>query len=128
MFQVAKAPLSYLYCHCRSCRKTTGSVHAANIAFAKDALEWVQGEDLVQRYVDQTENPGYSRWFCKNCGSFVPCLTRKQDFWVVPSGLLDEDPGIRPSAQIFWEEHVPWGAAVESLPKHDGGGPYRKNV
>jgi hypothetical protein len=110
----------FLYCHCRSCRKSSGSVHAANLAFPEDAFRWTRGEDLVTKFVDTEENPGFPRCFCSLCGSPVPKTSRNGKFRVVPSGCLDADPGLRPQANIFWAEHAPWYLSADELPKHDG--------
>ena len=36
---------------------------------------------------------------------------------IVPAGSLDDDPGIRPRYNIFWESRAPWyeeGCAAEA--------------
>jgi hypothetical protein len=119
-FEVRGKPLLFLYCHCRSCQKSSGSVHVANLAFPLDSVSWTRGEDLIERFVDKSENPGFTRRFCKNCGSVVPKMSRSNEFWVVPSGLLDSDPGMRPQANIYWSEHAPWCVAVNQIPKCEG--------
>jgi hypothetical protein len=119
-FEVHEAPLKFLLCHCRSCQRASGSLHNANLAFPSDSLRWTRGEDAIGRFVDSGENPGYPRWFCRNCGSPVPKRSRNGQFWVVPSGTLDTDPGLRPQANIYWAEHAPWFVSADSLPKHDG--------
>jgi hypothetical protein len=50
----------------------------------------------------------------------LPKLSRNQKFWVVPSGLLDFDPEMRPQANIFWAEHAPWYVPVEQIPQFEG--------
>lgn len=119
-FEVTEAPLKFLYCHCRSCRKSSGTVHAASLAFPAGSLEWTKGEDLVELFVDTDENPGFPRCFCRNCGSSVPKLSRNRQFWVVPAGILDSDPGMRPQANIYWAEHAPWYVPADQIPKHNG--------
>lgn len=119
-FEVTGAPLKFLYCHCRSCQKSSGSVHAANLAFPANSITWTQGEDLIQLFVDTEENPGFPRAFCKNCGSPVPKLSRNRQFWVVPSGSLNSDPGLRPQANIYWSEHGPWYVPADQMTKHEG--------
>ena len=119
-FEVTGSPLKFVYCHCRSCQKSSGSVHAANMAFPGDAIRWIQGEDLIGHFVDTKENPGFQRSFCKNCGSVVPKLSRNRQFWVVQSGLLDADPGMRPQACIYWAERAPWFVSGDQLTKHEG--------
>lgn len=117
-FAVTGAPLRFLYCHCRSCQKASGTLHNANLAFPKEALAWTRGEALIGRFVETVENPGYPRWFCRTCGSPVPKPSRNGEWWVVPSGALDADPGMRPQANIFWSEHAPWYVSGDQLPKY----------
>ena len=92
----------------------------ANLGFPPDSVSWTRGEDLIGRFVDAKDNPGFTRCFCRNCGSVVPKLSRNQKFWVVPSGLLDSDPEMRPQANIFWAEHAPWYVPVEQIPQFVG--------
>jgi hypothetical protein len=37
--------------------------------------------------------------------------------YVVQAGLLDGDPGIRPDAVIWWDEHAPWFKNLDALDK-----------
>jgi hypothetical protein len=119
-FEVSGMPSRFLYCHCHSCQKASGTLHNANLAFASDAVRWTRGEDQIARFVDTAENPGYMRWFCRRCGSPVPKLSRNRQFWVVPSGSLNSDPGMRPQANIYWAEHAAWYVSADDLPKNEG--------
>lgn len=119
-FAVTEAPVRFIYCHCRSCQKSSGSIHAANLAFPLGSVRWTQGEELIALFVDTIENPGFPRCFCRNCGSPVPKVSRSKQFWVVPSGSLDADPGMRPQANIYWAEHAPWCVPVDQLAKNEG--------
>lgn len=126
-FEVIGAPFKFLYCHCRSCQRSSGSVHVANLAFPEDSVRWTQGEGLIERFVDTIENPGFPRWFCRSCGSPLPKLSRSQKFWVIPSGTLDRDPGMRPQANIYWAEHAHWYVSADQLPKYDGALPNKND-
>ena len=119
-FEVTGTPLKFLYCHCHSCQKSSGSVHAANIAFPEGAVKWTRGEDHIELFVDTKENPGFPRRFCRSCGSPVPKLSRNGKFWVVPSGLLDSEPGMTPQANIYWSEHARWYVPPDQIPKYGG--------
>jgi len=50
----------------------------------------------------------------------MPKVSRTQQFWVVPSGSLDADPGMRPQANIFWAEHAPWLVSADQIAKNEG--------
>lgn len=119
-FEVTGEPLRFLFCHCRSCQKSSGSLHAANLAYPSGSVRWTRGEDLLELFVDTKENPGFPRCFCRRCGSPVPKVSRNRQFWVVPSGSLDFDPVMRPQASIYWAEHAPWYVSADQLPKNDG--------
>ncbi len=90
------------------------------MAYPLEALTWIHGEKLIGKFTDTADNPGFTRCFCRNCGSVLPKLGRNQQFWVVPAGLLDSDPGTRPEANIFWAEHAPWYLSADQIPKYDG--------
>ena len=34
---------NFFFCHCRSCRKDTGSAHAANLFSSTAELKWLKG-------------------------------------------------------------------------------------
>ncbi len=120
-FEVTLPALWFHYCHCSSCRKTTSSAHASNLIFPPDAIRWLTGESQIQKFVDQTENLGFKREFCKTCGSAVPRLTRTNEYLVVPAGVLDDDPLTRPERSIYWSDRAPWYVETPEMPKFTEG-------
>jgi len=120
-FEADLPPVRFHYCHCISCRKTTSSAHTAIMVFQPDKFQWVAGEALIERFTDGQANPGYMRWFCRKCGSAVPRLSRTKQFILVPAGLLDDDPKIKPERSIFWDERAPWLCSVDAMPKFSEG-------
>jgi Glutathione-dependent formaldehyde-activating enzyme len=78
---------------------------------------WVTGESLVERFVDQAVNPGYMRCFCRKCGSAVPRLNRTKQYYVVPAGLLDADPIVKPERSVYWDDRAPWLINIDGIPK-----------
>jgi len=42
-----------------------------------------------------------------------------RDFVVVPAGVLDGDPGIRPTYHIFVGSKAPWHEIADQLPRHE---------
>ncbi len=106
------------YCHCESCRKTTGSSNAANVMIPMAQFRWEEGESLVSRFTDTDVNPGFRRWFCSRCGGPVPRLNRTDEYMVIPAGLLDSQLPIRPERSIYWSERAEWLVAVDVIPKY----------
>jgi hypothetical protein len=108
----------FQYCHCSRCRKSTGSAHAANLIVRPEQFRWNQGSEHVGRF----EHPSarhFATSFCRICGSSLPWLGKSRRAVVVPAGTLDEDPGIRPSQNIFWGSRAPWYEPVSELPRHE---------
>jgi len=112
----------FQYCHCSQCQKVTGSAHASNVFVSPDDFKWLSGEDSVGRY-DPPETKYFATSFCKNCGSSLPWLSKSGQVVIVPAGSLDDDPGIRPSKNIFCGSRSAWYTAASSLPEHEEGPP-----
>ena len=116
-FGFALPHVRFNYCHCLSCRKTTGSAFAANILIPSAQFRWEDGEALVSRFTDSVTNPGFRRWFCSHCGGSVPRLNRTDEFMVVPAGLLDSPLRVHPERNIYWCERADWLISVDAVPK-----------
>tara|TARA_B110000881_G_C18218538_1_gene337828 strand:- start:18 stop:443 length:426 start_codon:yes stop_codon:yes gene_type:complete len=97
----------FYQCYCDRCQKKTGSAFAALIFGTPESIHWLSGEESIKRF-DLPNAERFSNCFCTNCGSQVPYLSRDGAFLVVPAGYLDDDPIIRASANIFWEEKPCW--------------------
>src|SRR5918996_4634523 len=100
-FEVTPPFSAFRYCHCSRCRKASGSAHAANLFVPKAQFEWRKGEESVKRF-DLPGAQRFSVWFCTECGSRVPHQVKGRDDFLVPAGLLDAEPGMRPQNSIFW--------------------------
>jgi hypothetical protein len=107
----------FAHCHCRRCRKATGAAHASNIYLAPWQLTWLGGEDAIRRF-NLPSAASFARWFCSQCGSPVPRLSRSGSTVVVPAGTLDDHPQEQPRARIFCDSEAPWACAADDLPRH----------
>ena len=108
---------SFYLCHCKRCRKDTGSAHASNI-FSKSAeLKWVQGHELVKKY--RLPKTQHTKSFCTNCGSALPYESKELNMVVVPAGSLDSELDSKPDAHIFMSSKAPWSHNLEELPCFD---------
>ncbi|MET0027199.1 MAG: GFA family protein [Candidatus Thiodiazotropha sp.] len=115
----------FQYCHCSRCRKSGGGAFSANLIVAPEQFRWLRGEASVGRY-ELTTAKHFATGFCKICGSSLPWLTQSGRAVVVPAGSLDEDPGIRPTQNVFYASRAVWHADPASLPSFDEL-PRRKN-
>jgi hypothetical protein len=116
-FEIRGSALRFAYCHCKSCRKSSGSAHVSNIGLPKENLRWLAGEELIQVFTDEVENPGFRRAFCRQCGCAFPssagtarCTWFRPGSWMVTRG-------IRPDVVIWWDEHAPWLKNLDALDK-----------
>jgi len=127
-FEITGPLAKPLNCHCVQCRKQHGAAFRSRArarARAED-FKWLQGEELVRYY---ESSPGFRRGFCGNCGS--PIVNRVGPNYRllannpgaihelgVPLGILDDDPGVRPSEHVFVSEKASWFAITDDLPQH----------
>jgi hypothetical protein len=92
-----------------------GAGHATNLIVRPATLTWLAGESLVRRH-KVLEAERFATCFCAECGSPLPRLIPEMDMVVVPAGSLDDDPGIRPQAHIFWGSRAEWSCSDGGLP------------
>lgn len=94
------------YCHCRSCRKASGSAHAANAGVDRQHFTLLDSAGLLREY---ESSPGKFRAFCCNCGSPIfAYLTRTKHLIRLRLGTLDTPFTKKAKAHIFVAESAPW--------------------
>ncbi len=120
-FEMERVVGPFELCHCRRCRKATGSAFAATVGVRTADFRLLQGKELIATYeAPLVEHPPpYSVSFCSRCGSLVPNPDPDAPWFEVPAGLLDGDPGLRPDKHIFVELKAPWHAITDTLPQYD---------
>ena len=109
---------SFYFCHCKQCRKVTGSSHASNLLTSIDNIQWLAGRRNTIRF-DHPER-AFTKVFCAQCGSGVPHASKNGKYLVVPAGSLDAEPSKAPNAQVFCAEKAKWFATGISAPENSG--------
>jgi hypothetical protein len=106
----------YRYCFCSLCRKNRGTSHAANILVDPGDFRWTTGASLVGSF----DLPGtrFGNCFCSRCGTPVPRHTLSGKSVVIPAGILDGNPEVRPNHVVFWDSRVSWLPDADTLEKH----------
>lgn len=104
-------------CHCRSCRKSSGSAFGANAAVPIQAFRITNGDNLLKQF---ESSPGKVRNFCGHCGS--PLFTRVSDsaFVRIRLGALDTAFSDPPKAHIFLDHKAQWDQPCEGLQEYRG--------
>ncbi|MDX1460736.1 MAG: GFA family protein [Xanthomonadales bacterium] len=104
----------FYHCHCSRCRKVSGTGHCSNL-FLEGELTWLAGEDQLNSFMP----PDASRFrnnFCRHCGSRMPRYDAQFSMVFIPAGSLDDEPGMRPQARIFWGSRAPWSCTDDEIP------------
>lgn len=107
----------FFLCHCKYCRKDTGSAHAANLFAAASRLKWLSGRDKVTQF--KLPATRHARCFCSICGSALPCEQSDGGVLVIPAGSLDSRVSLRPDAHIFAASRASWDRELETLPSFE---------
>lgn len=106
----------FYHCHCRRCRKATGTGHASNLLVTpQSSLVWLAGEELLSRYKVPEAERFYNR-FCSRCGGPLPKTVPELDGVLIPAGSLDDEPPVLPQARIFWNSRAQWSCSGDDLP------------
>jgi len=106
-FEVTEPLVSASYCHCTRCQRRTGTAASAQGRVAPGSLRVTSGEELIRAY-DPGEG-GFLKLFCSQCGSALWSRSPEDpEVMSVRLGVLDSDPGIRPSYRQFVAYAAPW--------------------
>ena len=119
-FTIAPPYRWFAHCHCSMCRKHYGSLFGTSLGVARAAFSWLEGTSEIVHY---RASAAFERPFCRRCGSTLPGASEEEEYWNVPAGLLDGDPGARPRSQIFVASRSPLTALDGRLPRHDAYAP-----
>lgn len=116
-YEVTGEPAKFYHCHCKRCRKSSGTGHASNIMMTDGRLVFTRGEEHLRRF-KVPEAKRFARQFCVNCGSPVARDVPEIMAVVIPAGSLDCDAPIHPQARIFWDSRAEWSCGEDDLPRY----------
>lgn len=118
-FEITGKPRGATHCHCSRCRKARGTANATNFVVELDGVRFVRGAELLTTF-KLPDAKYFGHVFCRVCGSSMPRRDEARGFTVVPMGVLDDDPGIRPERHIHVASKAPWDVITDDLPSFDG--------
>lgn len=115
-YEISGEAERFYHCHCRRCRKSTGTGHASNLLVTPlESIQWIEGESLLRRY-KVPEAKRFFNCFCSQCGSPMPRVVPELDGVLIPAGTLDDEPPVRPQARIFWDSRAEWSCSGDDIP------------
>jgi len=117
-FEVSGSIDGFFLCHCRRCRKDTGSAHAANLFSANATIIWKTGKELVRTF--RLPGTRHQKSFCSTCGSAVPSIDADSGMMTIPAGCLDSPVSLRPDAHICCVDRAEWDRQLEQVPTFAG--------
>jgi len=116
-YEVKGEAKRFYHCHCRRCRKATGTGHATNLFLQPGTLRFLTGAELTRSYkVPEAER--FTNVFCSQCGGRLPRQPPGTDMVMIPAGSLDDEPSIKPQARIFAASRTTWSCGAEALTVH----------
>ncbi|KAH8118827.1 Mss4-like protein [Phellopilus nigrolimitatus] len=70
-FEVHAEPILVTCCHCKNCKKYTGTVFTTNVVFPADTVNVTKGAPLVRTFHDSAQDSGNAllRRFCGLCSA-----------------------------------------------------------
>ena len=116
-YEVSGTPVYVPYCHCESCRRTTGAPVVMYVMFEKQDVSFIHGQRKLYE-----SSPGVKRSFCPNCGTSLTW----EGVWggkaviEVHISTLDDPERFRPDRHTFFEERLSWFDVFDRLPRFNG--------
>jgi hypothetical protein len=103
------------YCHCTSCRKASGTAHAANAPVQRSEFRLTSGAEELREFESST---GRVRAFCGHCGSPIFAYLRgSMDYIRIRLGTLDTPFTKKPSAHTWVSDRAPWDLIDAEVPQ-----------
>lgn len=108
-YRLAGAPLIAHACHCRDCRRITGSAFVVNLWIEEELVECVRGRPGSARLAGGS-GALHEVFFCEACGT---TLWSRYDAvpghsLFVRAGTLDDPSAVEPDVHIFTGSKLPW--------------------
>ena len=102
------SPLSVQHCHCESCRKSTGALHATIGIVPRDEVS-IEGTESLTKY---RTTPGFEQQFCRTCGCNLFAYDDDDStYFLVNVPTLDS--GVDPGHPCEMESHIFMGSRAE---------------
>ncbi len=112
-FEAHGKPLWIAHCHCRSCRRNTGSAFATFVGYKQEQVRIVEG--TRQSYAS---SPGVSRSFCGTCGTPLSYAAEHYPGEIhLYVSTLDRPEAFEPGAHVHVGEQLPWLHLDDGLPR-----------
>ncbi len=114
-FRVHADPVWVGYCHCESCRRSTGAAVATFVGVAAEHFEITAGTRAHYE-----SSPGVRRSFCPTCGTPLSYEGERFPGEVhLYVSVLDEPGKFEPQFHVYCAEALAWLAIDDDLPRFE---------
>ncbi len=114
-FEISKADVGTMYCHCRMCQKFTGAPVLAGTTFPADAVKYTVGSP---KYYQSSKIA--KRGFCADCGSsllYQGIIGQWTEWVMILTACLNDPEQFVPSYHLGVESAIPWHMVQDELPR-----------
>lgn len=123
-YTLRASPLAVQHCHCESCRKTTGALHATLGVMRRDKVE-IEGAENLTKY---RTSPGFEQQFCRTCGCKLFAYDDDETtLFYLDLPTLDDglDPGHprEMESHIFMSSRAKWEHVSDVIPHYEAEDP-----
>lgn len=119
--EVSEPFIGSSYCHCTRCQRRTGTAASASARVRESAFRIVRGSEQIRSWKPAD---GAGKFFCGVCGSALYSQVPGAGVVGVRLGLLDADPGIRPTFRQYTAYAASWEPIPDDgLPRFDEAAP-----
>jgi hypothetical protein len=116
-YELKSEPFDAGWCHCRTCRLTSGAPAMVFASVPDGDLVWTRGAGTVRTF--KSSSFGH-RAFCGDCGTpFLMKVDHQPETVDLPVATLDEPDRVAPGFHIFWGSRVAWFDPGDDLPHHE---------
>lgn len=115
-YEASGEPVSVIYCHCESCRRSSGAPVVALAGYKRDRVRFSEGERAIYE-----SSPGVGRGFCARCGTSLTWEGDGEELGPLVEiliGTADDPSKLAPQFHVHHAERVPWFETADSLPRY----------
>jgi len=102
------------HCHCADCRRQCAAPVTTFLGIPLDRFDWTGAAPKTY-----ASSPGVTRSFCNTCGTPMAFAASRYPGEIhLYAATLSEPEKFTPKFHVHYDEHLPWLALHDDLPKH----------
>jgi hypothetical protein len=115
-YELRSDPFDCGWCHCRTCRSSSGAPAMVFASVPEGDLVWTEGAGEVKSVASSSFG---HREFCGRCGTpFLMKVDHQPETVDFSVATLDDPQAIGPGFHIFWDSRIAWFEPKDELPKY----------